>query len=505
LQNPDADESDWTFVGDTTDTALIDMGIRMGFTRDTLAEEHPRINELSFTSERKYMATLHSDGKKNLIFAKGAADILIKKCTHALVEGKKKKLTKKVLAQIEESHEHLTRSGLRVLAIAQTAHDSDTLKDSDLSSLTYVGLVALADPLRSDVVDTLELAAKAGIRTVMITGDHVQTAKAIAKQIGLPFDDDSVFDGNKLSSMSDEELKKAVGRVHIFARVDPIHKIRIVKAFQANGEIVAMTGDGVNDAPAIKGADIGVALGSGTAVAKETADMVLVDDAFSTIVSAVEEGRTIYQNIKKVILYLLSGSFAVVVLIVGSMIAGLPLAALPAQILWINLIEDAFPNMALAFDKGDRENMIDPPRKKTEAIIDTEMKTMIIAKALLSNIALFFIFLYMWNTTQDIKLTRTVVFLGFGIDSLFYIFSIRSLRKMIWKIPMFNNLYLLLAVGFSWSMLLLAIYWPPLQLLLQTVPLELHHWILMIGFAMLNVLIMETIKAIFIIKRQPAT
>jgi len=366
-------------------------------------------------------------------------------------------------------------------------------------------LAALSDPLRPDVKETIDIAIQAGIRTVMITGDHVRTAQAIAKELGIPHEENQLFDGKKLEHLTDEELKRELKNAYVFARVDPKHKIRIVQALQANGEVVAMTGDGVNDAPALKGADIGVALGSGTDVAKETSDMILMDDNFSTIVAAVEEGRGIYQNIKKVVLYLLSGSFAEVILIAGSLLAGLPLAVLPVQILWVNLIEDSFPNMALAFDKADKENMKEPPRKKDESIIDKEMKIMIAIISIVSNLVLFGLFLYFWKTTGDIALTRTIIFVGLGIDSLLYIYSVRSMRKMVWRTNPFSNNYLTLAVLFGWVALLAAVYLPPFQILLRTVSLSWEHWGIMIGFGFLNILLIELVKGIFLVKKRKFT
>jgi len=358
----------------------------------------------------------------------------------------------------------------------------------------------LSDPLRSDVKETIDLARGAGIRIVMITGDHIRTAQSIARELNISAEDENIFNGQQLEHITDKDLQEAIGKISVFARVDPKHKIRIVEAFQANGDVVAMTGDGVNDAPAIKGADIGVALGSGTDVAKEISDMVLMDDHFKTIVDAVEEGRGVYQNIKKVVLYLLSGSFAEVILIAGSLIAGLPLAVLPAQILWVNLIEDSFPNMALAFDKGDRENMNEPPRKRHEPIIDKEMRTMILIISIVSNFILLGLFVYFWKITGDIALTRTVMFVGLGIDSLLYIYSVRSMRHHVWHMNPFDNKYLTAAVLFGWLMLVGAIYLPPLQYLLRTVALDWHHWSIMLLFGLLNVALIEIVKGIFLVK-----
>jgi len=490
------------YVGDTTDVALLKMGNELKMHKDVLEEAFPRLGEVSFTSERKFMASLNSVDQSTHIYVKGAPDVLYEKCTQVLSSEKEVNFTQKKREYFQKEQDKLTSEGLRVLAVCYKTTSKESISEEDVSGLTFVGLIAFSDPLRSDVKETLEIAHNAGIHTVMITGDHVKTAQSIAKQIGLPYTDADVFDGVKLSSISDEELRNAVKHVRIFARVDPVHKIRIVQAFQANGDVVAMTGDGVNDAPALKGADIGVALGSGTDVAKETADMVLLDDSFSTIVSSIEEGRVLYQNIRKVVVYLLSGSFAEVAVITTCILVGLPLAALPVQILWINIVENAFPNIALAFEKGEKNEMTEKPRKKSAPLIDHEMRTMILTKSIVANILLFSIFIYIWKTTNDIELTRSVMFVGFGIDALFYIFSVRSLKRMIWHINPLRNVYVLLAVAFGWLMLLSAIYWSPLQRLLSTVPIAPKYWVMMIVFGLTNIVVLEIVKAIYITKQK---
>ena len=506
-ENPEASEKDWNFVGDTTDTAILYAGMKAGLGKDILEKSFVRLDEIPFDSKKKYMATLNSLPHGQELYLKGASEKIYKMCGFYEENGEQKKMTKKQLEFFKNQENEMTQKGLRVIAVAYknyTNKNKKSINSKDLKNLTFIGFLAFSDPLRPDVKETLEIASKAGIRTVMITGDHVRTAQAIASDIGIPCKDSQIFDGEKLEAINDEDLRLQIKNIYVFARVEPKHKIRIVNAFQANGEVVAMTGDGVNDAPALKGADIGVALGFGTDVAKEISDMVLLDDKYSTIVSAVEEGRGIYQNIKKIILYLLAGSFSEVILILGSIVAGLPLAALPAQILWVNLIEDTFPNIALAFDKGEKENMLDKPRVRNESIIDNEMRLMIIMKSILANVVLFGIFYYFWKTTGDIKLTRTLVFTGFAIDSLFFIFSIRSLRHMIWHTHPLENKKLLGAVGFGWVMLVLAIYLPPLQALLRTVALSWHHWLIMISFGLFNIVIIETIKVIFLVENRRA-
>lgn len=481
------------FVGDSTDVALKKTAV---FASQT---EPERLAHLPFSSDRKFMATIVKDTQP-MMFVKGAPDVLLDRCTKVIGKRQAVALTPKRIAQLQEQIETYTNQGFRLLAVAQKTQTgvSHSLEEADVTELTLYGIFVIVDPLREDIADTIALTKSAGIHTVMITGDHASTALFIAKSIGIATNRTQVLTALQVDELDDDALAKAIEKITVFARVSPRHKIRIVQAFQANDHVVAMTGDGVNDAPAIKGADIGIAVGSGTDVAKETADMVLLDNNFKTIVAAVEEGRTMYQNIKKVVLYLFSGTFAEVVMVTGTMIAGLPLPALPVQILWVNIVEDSFPNISLAFDKGDKENMTDPPRKKDEPLMDAEMKQMIIWKSVILNIFLFGIFWYYYKSTGDIALTRTIVFVGFAIDSLFSIFSMRSLRKMIWQINPFSNRYLLAAVAFGWSMLLGAIYIPALQTLLQTVPLASEHWIVMICFGLVSIAIIETIKAIFL-------
>ncbi len=503
LENPNDPPKAWKLFGDTTEIALLEIAERVDMHKAALEDVYHRVAEVPFTSERKYMATLHQGNHERHMYIKGAPDVLLAKTTKAYMSGEEKRLGPAMKKELEAKLDEMTSSGLRVLMICykDIPRKQETISDSDVGSLVFVGFVGLSDPVRPEVRQTIDAAKGAGIHVAMITGDHKKTAASIAASLGLPHAEDDIFEGKEIEAMDDAALTKAIGRASIFARVDPKHKVRIVQAFQARGDVVSMTGDGVNDAPALKGADIGVALGSGTDIAKETSDLVLLDDSFSTIVAAVEEGRRIYQNIKKVVLYLLSGTFAEVVMIAGSIIAGLPVAALPAQILWINIVEDTFLNIALAFDKGDKENMNDKPRKKGERIIDSEMKIIIVAKSVLSNITLFSIYYYMLKSTNDLTLARTMVFVGFGIDSLFLIFSVRSLRHMIWELNPFGNKILLLFVAYGWAMLITAVHVPAIQFLLKTKPMGVREWGIMLAFGLGNMALIEIVKYIFIIRK----
>lgn len=486
-------------TGDTTDIAFLHAAKQAGFDKKAFDQVYEHIDEIPFDSKAKYIARYDCIDHTYLLTAKGAPEIMLERAVYIERSGQKKKLTKKDVERFSILIDELTRQGFRLIAIAykDTKEQLKKITDNDVHDLVFVGIVALSDPLRLDARDTLERAEKAGIRTIILTGDHRKTACAIAEQVGISVNEKTVIDGTALTSMSDETLSSILTHARVFARLDPAQKIRIVQLLQKAGHVVSMTGDGVNDAPALRAADIGVALGSGTDVAKETSDIILLDDSLHTIVTTIDEGRTIYQNIQKILLYLLSNSFTEVIIILGSIFTGNPIAMIPVQILWVNIIQDSIPTIALAFDRGDKENMSEPPRKRGAPLVDTQMRVMIIVKSILANIALFSIFLYYWRTTQDIALTRTIVFVGLAIDALFYIFSIRSLRRMIWQINIWNNPYVVFSVLFGWIMLLAAVYTPALQFILETRPLVLSHWGVLVVYGIANLFFFEAIKWVY--------
>lgn len=484
------------FFGGSTETALVRAGATVGLVKEHLDETIPRIAEIPFTSERKYMATMHHIDHESVLYVKGAPEIIFERSSFFEERGESKPMTDGERQWFRKKVEEDTARGLRVLAVSykRFTHAKKTISADDMTDLVCVGFIGIADPIRPDVKKTIDVAMAAGISIVMVTGDHRQTAESVARELGLPIGRGCVVEGRELKDMSADELRHCVRDVTIFARVSPEDKIHIVQAWQSHGAVVAMTGDGVNDAPALKAADIGIALGSGTDVAKETSDLILLDDSFTTIIAAIEEGRRIHQNIKKVILYLLSGSFAEVLLVVASIVGGLPLAILPAQILWVNIVEEALPTMALAFDRGDPETMKDRPRRRGESILDRPMKFLIGFFTLFSNIALIGVFIYYIRTTGDVALTRTVLFAGLGMGTLLYIFSIRSLRQHLWQRSPFDNPHLVAAILGGILLLLLAIYVPPITTLLDTVPLSLADWSVVIIFSLFNIFLMEAIK-----------
>jgi len=496
-------EKTWEMTGNMTEMALLHAGMKFGMDKNALDKKYVRSATLPFSSKYKFMMTEHEFQGKKSLFIKGAPEKILERATFLQKNGKKVKMSKGERENLKKQIESYAMQGFRTLGFALRAEkDGRKLDITDANDLVFLGVAIISDPLRKDVKATIKEAQKAGIQVVMITGDHAKTAASIAKDLGLGGKGDYICTGEELQNYTDEELLEKIKGTTVFARVEPKHKIRIVEAFKARGDVVAMTGDGINDAPAIKGADIGIALGSGTDVAKETSDMVLLNDSFSTIASSVNEGRRIYENIRKVVVYLLSGSFAEVVMITGSIVAGLPVAALPAQILWVNIIEDSSMNITLAFDNADKKYLNEPPRKKNAKLIDKEMRLIIILKSILANVFLFAIFVYFLKTTNDVPLARTLMFVGFAVDSLFLIFSVRSLKRMIWKINFFSNKYLLAAVAFGWTMLFVGVYAPFAQFILKTVSLEWHHWMLMLCFGFFNLALIETIKWFVVVRKE---
>ncbi|HAZ16778.1 MAG TPA: ATPase, partial [Candidatus Jacksonbacteria bacterium] len=349
---------------------------------------------------------------------------------------------------------------------------------------------------------TLQESSLAGVRTIMMTGDHRLTAKAIGEELGMKVGSDQMIDGTQLDVMSTDELARAVKTVSIFARVTPDHKLNIVSALQSNGEVVAMTGDGVNDAPALKQADIGVALGSGTDVAKGVADIVILDNRFSTIVKTVKEGRIIFDNIRSVVLYLLTDSFSEVILIFLALLARVELPLIAVQILWINLVTDGFSDIALTLEPGDPDVMLDAPRKKDEPLVNREMKVLIGIVSSVSAVVAFATFLFVKAKTGDTDLARTVVFAMLGLDSLFYVFSLRSLRKPLWKLKFFTNGYLIASVIIAFFVQMAGIYVPVLQRVLQTTALDISHWLIVLIECVAIVVITEGVKGVFLKKER---
>lgn len=493
LENEEKGLEKWEILGDTTEIALFQGAIQSGLNRKEILNTYPRLDEIPFESETMFMGTLHQTPKKdeNILLVKGAPEKILE-LTKLSMEEKKK---------IKKEFEKLTAKGLRILGFAKKNSNKNTIKEC-LREMEFLGLIALKDPLRPETKKTIEECRQAGIRPIILTGDHPLTAKSIGLEIGLIDDKDEIFQGKDLDKFSDKELGEKIKKTNVFARVEPKQKIRIVDILQRQGEVVTMTGDGVNDAPAIKSADIGVALGSGSEVTKETADVVLLDDNFKTIVEIIKTGRNIFDNIKKVILFLFSGTFTEFILVGGPLLLGFPLPILASQILWINIIEDTLPAMALAYEKEKEEVLKEKPRGHRQEILDKEMKFLIFVIGIITDLILLFLFVYLYKIGLELTHIRTIVFAGLGIDTLFYVFSCKDLKRSIWKQNPFDNFFLNVSVIIGWLMLLAAVYAPFFQKILQLTPLNWNDWLLLISLGLIEVILLEIGKIIFIHKKK---
>jgi len=498
VENPDAELQEWVVRGSPTEKALLLAGMQSGLNKQELEKQYPVLDRISFESDYKFAATFHrKDEKQNTLYVIGAPEEIIARSIDLDIDGKTEKLGTAQADKLIKKLETLTQKGLRVLACAHKNYDAE-IKYQNLTELvkdlSLVGFIALKDPLRQDAKDSILITKKAGIRTVIVTGDHKLTAKAIAEEIGLEAKDENIIEGKELETISDDELKKKSKIISIYARVSPRHKLRIVDALQANGEVVAMLGDGVNDAPALKSADIGVAVGSGTDVAKEVADLVLLDDNFKTVVKAVEQGRVIFGNVRKVFVYLMTNDFSELFLFLASMAMGFPLPLLPAQILWINLVEDGFPDIALTTEQETKGVMDEKPRNPKEPILNRPLKLWMTAIFFITGLAAFLSFFFLWKLTGDLHKTRTIVFALMCLDSLVFAFSVRSFKRTIFRKDIFSNRYLVGAVIIAAILLVGAVYLPPLQKLLATQPLGITEWLIIFSISTIEILLIEYSK-----------
>lgn len=488
----------YRMIGDPTEGALVVAAAKANFWRKDIETKYPRVDEVPFDSTRKRMSTIHKspDGEGYIAFVKGAPDIIIDLCATILEDGKAVPITAARREHIHSENSKLSSEALRVLAVAQRRLDSIPEKVSAESiehDLELIGLVALRDPARPEVGEAIAIARKAGIKTVMVTGDYPDTAKAIAQEIGLLRPGGKVVSGAELEVMSDEELDSRLDETDAFARVSPNHKVRIVEAFRRNNHVVAMTGDGVNDAPALKRASIGVAMGiTGTDVSKESADMILTDDNYASIVSAVEQGRVIYGNIRKFVYFLLSCNLAEIAVIFMATLLdwSTPLTAI--QLLWLNLITDGAPALALGMEKGDPDIMDKPPRSPDEPIINKVMIIGMVVQTIVMT-AVTLIAFYIGNK-ESLEMGRTMAFITLSAAQLTRAYSSRSELFSVFKIGVFSNKYMQYAVATSAIGLLLVIYFPPLRDVFKTLTMDFEHWIVVILLFTLPSVFAELVK-----------
>jgi Ca2+-transporting ATPase len=535
LEPVEGDEDSYRIVGDPTEGALLVVAAKAGALPVEMKESYPREGEVPFDSERKRMITIHNvdnprpddlspfyDNKYlgwDVVAVKGAPDMVLDLCNrYQGMDDKPRLLDEAARQRIRDSIDRMTEDALRVLGVAcrfeEDVPEGETRVEKLEHDLIFVGLVGMIDPPREEVKPALEKARRAGIRTVMITGDYPNTARAIAETIGLMQPGHKVLTGSDLDRLSDDLLKDQIEEVDVFARVSPEHKMRIVDALQANDEVVAMTGDGVNDAPAIKRANIGVAMGiTGTDVAKETADMVLTDDNYVSIVSAVEQGRIIYNNIRKFVFFLLSSNVAEIMVIFLATLAGLPSPLTVIQLLWLNLLTDGAPALALAMEKGDPDIMTSKPRPKNEPIINSSMRLGITIQTITQTVAvltafslgllwelqalgygvpqgtnpLAFLLKFNWRSVDlaDVRTAETMAFITLSLCELFRAYTVRSERASIFRIGVFSNKWMQYAVGLSIILLLLVCSVPFLQTIFNTHFMTLREWVVVLGLALL--------------------
>ena len=489
--------------GEPTECALVNYAYSLGHAKGDLEQKAPRVLEVPFDSERKMMSTLHKAGDIYMQYTKGAPDVVLSRCTHYLEQGKAVALTDEKRAEIEKANKDMADKALRVLSLGVKIHKTlpETFSTQDEKGLTFVGLVGMIDPIRPEVKVAIEKCLSAGVRPVMITGDHLDTAVAIGKELGVIEDASGAITGAMLDEYSDEQLAKAITKFSVYARVQPEHKVRIVKAWQEKGMVVAMTGDGVNDAPSIKNADIGIGMGiTGTDVTKNVADMVLADDNFATIVLAVEEGRKIYDNIRKAIQFLLASNLSEVLSIFVATVLGFTILK-PTHLLWINLVTDTFPALSLGVEQGEADIMKRKPRDKKDGIFAGGMAFDIVYQGVLSTILVVVSYLighYMESGVWEFVNSRdgmTMAFLTLSMLEIFHSLNMRSQRKSLFSIKGQNGL-LWLALGASFLLTTAVIYVPFLQKLFDFTPVSLAEYAVAVGLAFLMIPLVEIVKLV---------
>lgn len=485
-----------SIIGSPTEKALFVAGQELPFDQSEL-DRYKRIAEIPFSSRTKRMYTLNTHADQYFWVCKGAPELVMRQCAYYEEAGKKIELTTAIRAQWRKQIDTYSSRGLRLLGVAYKKVTSADEKAYKEDSFVFQGFWVLIDPVRPHIKETIDLAATAGVRTVMITGDNALTAKEIARQIGLPVTDEHIITGEELMLLSPAALQEQVKTVTVFARVTPEDKLKIVDALQSLGEVVAMTGDGVNDAPALKTADIGIAVGAGTDVTKQVADVVLLDNNFKTIIDAIKQGRIIFSNIRKVVTYLLADGFSEIILVLGSLVLNLPLPITAAQILWVNLITDGFPAAALTLEKAEPGVMKFPPVKKSAPILNKEMKVLIFVIGVVTDIILLSLFWWFVGEGFSLEYIRTIMFVALGIDSLLYVFSCKSLRRPIWHINISSNRWLLGAVAFSIVLQLVPLYIPFFQEIFNLVPLGLMEWQLILSLTFFKFVLIEITKRVF--------
>ncbi len=484
------EQGQWDIKGDPTEGAMVVAAAKLGIHRDAVTSVHPRIAEIPFSSETKRMTTLHTDRESTIAFSKGAAEIILNSCTKIVTPQGVVPITEALRAQVLDQALLMAKSALRVLALAYKA--GVTIEHSE-GEMIFVGLLGMIDPPRTEVKASIETCRQAGIKAVMITGDHPVTAEAIARELGL-LTDGRIVTGAELDLIDDDAFEKEVENIQVYARVSPAHKLRVVTALQKNGHIVAMTGDGVNDAPALKKANIGIAMGiTGTDVSKEAAAMMLTDDNFASIVAAVEEGRGIFGNIKKYLMYLLSSNIGEIGLMTGASLIGLPLPLSAVQILYVNLATDGLPALALAVDPPEQDLMKRPPRDPRTGIFTRPVLSLMLTGGIWSTLVNIGLFSWARSSGRSIEEAMTMTFVSLVLIQFFKAYSFRSDRLSILVRP-FANKWLNMAILWEMSLLIAIIYLPVFHRAFGTFSLTGIDWVVILSLAFSIVPVLEFAK-----------
>ncbi|KPU42423.1 calcium-transporting ATPase 1 [Oxobacter pfennigii] len=507
-------------TGDPTEIALLEAGVKFNIFKNELEKQHPRINEVPFDSDRKLMTTVNKYGDEYFVYTKGAADNLLKICKNIHLNGEIVPLTDAIIDEIMDNANTMSDDALRVLGAAyKTIGSSNVAIDSLESELTFIGLIGMIDPPRLEVKDSIALCKKSGIKTIMITGDHKNTAFAIAKELGITDDLSQAISGTELDKLSDAELEDKIDNLRVFARVSPEHKVKIVKAFKSKGNIVSMTGDGVNDAPSLKAADIGVAMGiTGTDVAKGASDMILTDDNFKTIVSAIEEGRNIYNNIKKSIIFLLSCNTGEIIALFFAILFGWASPLKPIHILWVNLVTDTLPALSLGVDPGDPNIMEEKPRNPKHSLFSGGAGISLILNGILIGILTLAAFIigarvYSGATSlfpifpdniseEALTHAQTMAFVVLSVSQLVHSLNMRSTRKSIFQVGWFTNKFLLISIVIGILLQDVVITVPFLREVFKVFNLTSGDWITVGLLSIVPLVVNEIVKIFLRMKKE---
>lgn len=488
-------------IGDPTEVALVNLGEELHLDELVIREKYQRISEIPFDSDRKLMSTVNIVNNKQVLFTKGALDVLINKVNYVADSHGIRKLNDEERKEIISVNKQLSEQGLRILAFAyKELQDKEEITKEDENDYVFTGLISMIDPPRVESKDAVHKCVMAGIKPVMITGDHKVTAAAIAREIGIMGKDDIAVEGLEIDKLNDEQLKEKVKNISVYARVSPEHKIRIVRAWQSSGEIVAMTGDGVNDAPALKQADIGVAMGiTGTEVSKDAASVILTDDNFSTIVKAVENGRNIYNNIKNSIKFLLSGNLSAIIAVLYCAIINLPMPFAAVHLLFINLLTDSMPAIAIGMEKSNGNLLKEKPRGRNESILNKELLKIVAFEGIIISIFTIISF-YGGNPNLNPKAASTMAFSTLCLARLFHGFNCRG-NQSIFKLGITTNIYSICAFLVGVLLLSTVLFIPPLKIVFNVVSLSGNQYLLLIFCAIMPTVIIQLLKIIVLYKK----